>query len=311
MTANLPCSKELMKQAIQRTLAGMFAAVAALSASAAPRLVVAPEGVAFGEVAAGGSASRSVDIRNVSPFPVAVSQAKGCCGSEVELSAMRLEPNASAVLTVSIRPKEPGEFSKQVRIFCDDPECPVVTVPVSGTVVVADGRELQNVSPCERAVPLCAVALVCAGAACLLWKGRNSLSPQYCILSLARLVIGMVFVYAGAMKLCDVASFSRLISRYELLPDPFVGIAAVGLPAVEAAAGLMLVFTDRVRVAASAISAMLVAFIVALAQAAVRGLDVSCGCFGGVASSGLGWAIARDVAMLVPSLCLACRGQPC
>ena len=279
-----------MKQAIQNGLAGMFAAVAALSASAAPRLVIAPEGVAFGEVAAGGTASRSVEVRNASPFPVAVS---------------------SAVLTVSIRSKEPGEFSKQVRILCDDPECPVVSVPVSGTVVVADGRELQNVSPCERAVPLCAVALVCAGAACLLWKGRNSLSPQYCILSLARLAIGMVFVYAGAMKLCDVASFSRLISRYELLPDSFAGIAAVGLPVAEAAAGLMLVFTGRVRVAASAISAMLVAFIVALAQAAVRGLDVSCGCFGGVASSGLGWAIVRDVAMLVTSLYLACRRQPC
>lgn len=49
-----------MKQTIQSGLAGVLAAVAALSASAAPRLVVAPEGVAFGEVAAGGSASRSV-----------------------------------------------------------------------------------------------------------------------------------------------------------------------------------------------------------------------------------------------------------
>ena len=300
-----------MKQTIQSGLAGMLAAVAALSASAAPRLVVAPEGVAFGEVAAGGSASRSVVVRNASPFPVAVSQVKGCCGAEVELSAMRLEPNASAVLTVSIRPKEPGEFSKQVRMLCDDPECPVVSVPVSGVVVAPDGMGSQETPPCERAVPLCAAALLCAGAACLLWKGRNCLSPPYCILSRARLAIGMVFVYAGAMKLCDVASFSRLISRYELLPDSFAGIAAVGLPAVEAAAGLMLVFTGRVRVAASAISAMLVAFIVALSQAAVRGLDVSCGCFGGVASSGLGWAIARDVAMFVPSLCLACRGQPC
>ena len=289
----------------------VFIAVAmfAMVANSAPRLVVAPEGVAFGEVAAGGTASRSVEVRNASPFPVAVSQAKGCCGAELELSAMRLEPNTSAVFTVSIRPKEPGEFSKQVRIFCDDPECPVVSVPVSGTVVVADGRELQNVSPCERAVPLCAVALICAGAACIFWKVRKCLSPAAVLASLARLCIGGVFVYAGAMKLCDVSSFSKLISRYELLPDPFVGIAAFGLPVVEAAAGLMLVFTGRVRVAASAISAMLVAFIVALAQAAVRGLDVSCGCFGGVASSGLGWAIARDVAMLVPSLCLACRRQ--
>ena len=52
-----------------------------LCAFASPRRVVPPEGVAFGEIAAGEAASNAIEIRNVSSSPVAVSQVKGCCGA--------------------------------------------------------------------------------------------------------------------------------------------------------------------------------------------------------------------------------------
>lgn len=107
----------------------------AFSAFAAPRLAFPPDGVAFGEVPAGEGAAKSVEVRNVSAFPVNVSQVKGCCGADASLSAMRIEPNTSASLTVSLKAMLPGEFSKHVQILCDDPESPVVVVPVTGTVV--------------------------------------------------------------------------------------------------------------------------------------------------------------------------------
>lgn len=105
------------------------------SALGAPRMDVPPEGVAFGEVAAGEGASKSIDIRNVSPLPVAVSQVKGCCGADASLSPMLIAPSGTATLTVALKPMPPGGFSKEARIFCDDPERPIVAIPVTGVAV--------------------------------------------------------------------------------------------------------------------------------------------------------------------------------
>ena len=106
-----------------------------ISALSATRLTIPPEGVAFGEIAAGESASKSIELRNVSSSPVAVAQVKGCCGADAALSAMRIEPSSSATLSVSLKAMLPGEFSKHVQIICDDPECPVINIPVTGSAV--------------------------------------------------------------------------------------------------------------------------------------------------------------------------------
>ena len=82
---------------------------------------------------------------------------------------------------------------------------------------------------------------------------------------------------------------------------------AFAIPLAEFVFGLFLFFGHWVRLSAAAVSAMLVVFIIALFQAALRGLDVSCGCFGGVSSSGPLPAILRDLILLVPSLWLAVR----
>ena len=117
-------------------VAGML--LVALPLSAASRLAVPPEGVAFGEIAAGEAAAKSIELRNVSQSPVAISQVKGCCGADASLSTMRIEPSAAAKLSVSLKAMLPGEFSKHVRILCDDPGSPVVVVPVTGVAV--EGR---------------------------------------------------------------------------------------------------------------------------------------------------------------------------
>ena len=78
-------------------------AVLSFSASAAPRLSVPPDGVAFGEIAAGEGSAKSIELRNVSSSPVAVSQVKGCCGAEASLSSMRIEPSGAATLSVSLK----------------------------------------------------------------------------------------------------------------------------------------------------------------------------------------------------------------
>ena len=109
--------------------------LAVFTASAAPRLIVPPEGVAFGEIPAGEAAEKAIELRNVSSSPVLISQVKGCCGADAALSTMRIEPMSGVTLTVSLKPTIPGEFSKHVRILCDDPKCPVVVIPVTGAAV--------------------------------------------------------------------------------------------------------------------------------------------------------------------------------
>lgn len=115
-----------------------------LSTLSAPRLAVPPEGVAFGEIAAGEPASKSVKLRNASPSPVTVSQVKGCCGAEASLSSMRIEPSSAATLSVSLKAMLPGEFSKHVQILCDDPESPVINIPVTG--MAAESKTAAAVS---------------------------------------------------------------------------------------------------------------------------------------------------------------------
>ena len=124
-----------MKHDIQICILLIVAVFMTSASLAASHLVIPPEGVAFGEIAAGEAASKSIELRNVSSSPVAVSQVKGCCGAEASLSSMRIEPSSSATLSVSLKAMLPGEFSKHVQILCDDPESPVINIPVTGSAV--------------------------------------------------------------------------------------------------------------------------------------------------------------------------------
>ena len=118
--------------------------LAVFTASAAPRLIVPPEGVAFGEIPAGEAAEKAIELRNVSSSPVLISQVKGCCGADAALSKTRIEPASGATLKVSLKPTIPGEFSKHVRILCDDPECPVVVIPVTGAAVEIPSTNISS-----------------------------------------------------------------------------------------------------------------------------------------------------------------------
>lgn len=95
-----------------------------------------------------------------------------------------------------------------------------------------------------------------------------------------RFVLGAVFIFAGALKIYDPATFATDIANYRLLPHAWVNLLAITLPWIEVLAGLLLVVGIWVRPSALLVTAMLVVFLVAVSQALVRGLDIRCGCFG-------------------------------
>ena len=126
---------------------------------------------------------------------------------------------------------------------------------------------------------------------------------------IVRVVIGAIFIYAGFMKIQDPAAFAKAVDSYQMLPSVLVGLVAVILPMTEMVAGIALVFTKWSRESALLILVMLAVFLVGLSQASIRGLEISCGCFGedeGVTES-IGMAIVRDLLMLVPTVWLVIR----
>lgn len=93
------------------------------------------------------------------------------------------------------------------------------------------------------------------------------------------MVLGAVFMYASFDKIAHPEAFANIIDNYRLLPFQLVNPLAIFLPWLEFITGLLLVVGKWVKGSLVIYSALLVVFIIALAQALIRGLDISCGCF--------------------------------
>ena len=137
---------------------------------------------------------------------------------------------------------------------------------------------------------------------------RSALLPW--LATAARLLLGGVFVVAGALKVPDPAAAVRAVRAYRLLPESLVAPVAFGLPVVEIAVGLALIAGVFVRTAAITAAVLLVVFIVGVGSAWARGLQIDCGCFGGggeVAAGNTAYPaeILRDAALLLVALALA------
>src|SRR5438067_733871 len=114
--------------------------------------------------------------------------------------------------------------------------------------------------------------------------------------------LGALFVYAGALKTLDPARFAVDIENYRLVSRSVAVLMALYLPWLEIVCGVALLAGRAMRGALWLITAMMLVFIGALVSAAMRGLDISCGCFGqSLQTHNLAIALARDLAMLAVS----------
>ncbi len=113
-----------------------------------------------------------------------------------------------------------------------------------------------------------------------------------------RVLVGGVFIVAGALKLREPADFATAISNYRLLPTlaPYL---ALSLPPTEILAGAVLLVapTPWRRAAALAIAVMMLIFVIASSWAFARGIDVACGCFGSRSGSVTWLTLVRDLGL--------------
>ncbi|MDT0203959.1 DoxX family protein [Nocardioides sp. AE5] len=127
-----------------------------------------------------------------------------------------------------------------------------------------------------------------------------------------RLVTGGVWIVAGALKLPDPAASVRAVRAYDLLPEAIVPAIGHLLPVLEIIVGTCLVLGVLVRANALVSALLFAAFIVGIASAWARGLQIDCGCFGGGgfdadATSKYPLDLARDAALLLASAWLVWR----
>lgn len=99
------------------------------------------------------------------------------------------------------------------------------------------------------------------------------------ITTVARLVIGAVFIIAALDKIVDPNAFAKNILNYLIVPNQFINLMALVLPWLELLCGIALVLGLWVRTSAAIAGALLVIFIAAVSSAMIQGLDINCGCF--------------------------------
>jgi putative oxidoreductase len=107
-------------------------------------------------------------------------------------------------------------------------------------------------------------------------------------------IIAAIFIYAGVLKALDPVQLAHDIDHYKTLPWA-VGVGlAFYLPWLEIFSGLALIFRLFYRGALSILTALVVAFLVATIAAKVRGLDITCGCFGHASQN---WSFPQHLAL--------------
>jgi putative oxidoreductase len=112
-----------------------------------------------------------------------------------------------------------------------------------------------------------------------------------------RLLVGGVFLVAGVLKVLDPAHFAADIDHYRILPYFAVAPLAYYLPWLEIICGTAVIVDAARRSALGLLLVMTVVFIVAIASAWMRGLDIRCGCFGAASTAPLSVDLAFDIVL--------------
>ncbi len=117
----------------------------------------------------------------------------------------------------------------------------------------------------------------------------------------SRMLIALVFLYAGSMKAQDIVAFAGQIAQYQLLPYAWNYVVAGILPYLELLCGVLLLVNQRVRPATLVLFVLNLMFIAVLASAVIRGFDIDCGCFNSAAQYPTTplTALLRDVGLMV------------
>ena len=126
---------------------------------------------------------------------------------------------------------------------------------------------------------------------------------------LARLILGVVFIYASIDKILHPGQFAEIIHNYQILPDLLINPTAIILPWLELILGAFLLIGIWLPGAVFLTNLLLAVFLGAMAFNLARGLDIHCGCFSstvdlGDAAAPMVWYVIRDSLFIIPGIFL-------
>jgi len=125
----------------------------------------------------------------------------------------------------------------------------------------------------------------------------SPLNLRRAVMWIGRLVLGGIFVYAGISKIffpntnlwpmfvlkfsvaMNLASFKTQVESYKLLSPDAASFVANTLPFAEVGLGLLLLIGWRLRIWASMVSVLMLAFLGMVTRAYLLHMDINCGCF--------------------------------
>jgi len=131
------------------------------------------------------------------------------------------------------------------------------------------------------------------------------------LVMVCRIFLGFMFIYASLDKIANPEEFAKQIGYYKALPFGLENVLAIVLPWTELIVGICLLAGLLVDGATLLSIIMMLVFILAISQAMLRGIDITCGCFKVSADSdklGLD-TIIRDIVFLVMSFIVLNRQE--
>ena len=131
------------------------------------------------------------------------------------------------------------------------------------------------------------------------------------LVMICRICLGLMFIYASLDKIAHPEEFAKQIGYYKALPFGLENVLAIVLPWTELIVGICLIAGLLVDGATLLSIIMMLVFILAISQAMLRGIDITCGCFKVSADSdklGLD-TIIRDIIFLVMSFIVLNRQE--
>lgn len=131
------------------------------------------------------------------------------------------------------------------------------------------------------------------------WLFRN---PYVALL--ARVFIGLIFIYASLDKIDKPPQFARSVLNYEFFPVWTVNLIAIIVPWLELIVGTLLVIGLFTMASNTIVFGMLIFFFVLIASALARGLEIDCGCFAAsLEGQVMDWTyLLRDIGFILCSL---------
>jgi uncharacterized membrane protein YphA (DoxX/SURF4 family) len=100
------------------------------------------------------------------------------------------------------------------------------------------------------------------------------------ILFLVRIVLGIVFLISSYTKLKDPMGFAQAIENYKIFGAFLSRWGVIFIPALEFILAIFLITGIWIRETFITTTALFIIFDIMIFQAYLRGLDISCGCFG-------------------------------